>query len=178
MLKDLPLAKVYQFIEPGPVVLLTTQAAKEKPDVMAMSWHMMLEFEPPLIACVVSADNHSFKALRKYRECVIAIPPAELAETVTGIGNCTGADTDKFGVYELTPLPAKHVAAPLIGEAIVNLECKVRDTRMVNAYNLFVVECVQAWQNPKLKDARTIHHHGYGDFAVDGEMIHIKSKMR
>ena len=45
----LPLAKVYQLIEPGPVVLLTT-AHKGRANVMTMSWHMMVDFEPPLIA--------------------------------------------------------------------------------------------------------------------------------
>jgi flavin reductase (DIM6/NTAB) family NADH-FMN oxidoreductase RutF len=178
MLKNLPLERVYQFIEPGPVTLLTTQIAGAKPNVMTMSWHMMVEFEPPSIACVVSARNHSFAALRKTRECVIAVPPASLAEIVTGIGNCTGHDTDKFGTFDLTPLPASHVAAPLIGECIVNLECKVKDTYMVNRYNMFVLECVKAWGNPDLLRARTIHHHGYGRFAVDGEMIELKSKMR
>ena len=178
MLHDLPLAKVYQFIEPGPVLLLTTQMPEHKPNVMAMSWHMMMEFEPPLIGCVVSANNYSFAALKKTRQCVLAVPPATLAQTVTGIGNCTGSDTDKFGVFALTPLPAAQVAAPLIGECIVNLECRVKDTEMVKSYNMFVLECVKAWVNPKLADSATLHHHGYGNFAVDGERITVKSKMR
>lgn len=178
MMKDLPLNKVYQFIEPGPVVLLTTQAPGEKPNIMTMSWHMMLDFEPPLIGCVVAAGNYSFAALHKTNECVIAVPPASLAKIVTDIGNCTGGDTDKFGNFDLTPLPASHVAAPLIGEAIVNLECKVKDTKMVKTYNLFILECVKAWENPKLKDAPTLHHHGYGAFTMDGEHIQMKSRMR
>lgn len=178
MLTDLPLARVYQFIEPGPVALLTTQRPGKKPNVMAMSWHMMLDFEPPLLACVVSIGNDSFAALRKTRQCVIAIPPVALAETVVGIGNCTGRDTDKFGSFNLTPLPAAHVAPPLIGECIVNLECEVRDTYLVNRYNLFVLECVKAWENRKLREAKTIHHHGYGRFVVDGETIQLTSKMR
>ena len=69
MMKDLPLSKVYQLLEPGPVVLLTT-ARKGRANVMTMSWHMMVEFEPPLIACVVSSANHSFTALRATKECV------------------------------------------------------------------------------------------------------------
>ncbi|WP_298225095.1 flavin reductase family protein [Acidocella sp.] len=178
MMKELPLAKVYQFIEPGPVTLLTTQAQGAKPNVMTMSWHMMLEFEPPLIGCVVAQGNYSFAALHKTRECVIAVPPASLSKVVSGIGNCTGGDTDKFACFDLTPLPASHVAAPLIGEAIVNLECVVKDTKMVRTYNLFILECVKAWENPKLKDAPMLHHHGYGNFSVDGERIHVKSKMR
>jgi flavin reductase (DIM6/NTAB) family NADH-FMN oxidoreductase RutF len=178
MLKTLPLERVYQFIEPGPVTLLTTQMPDQKPNVMAMSWHMMLDFEPPLMACVVGAGNYSFAALHKTRQCVIAVPPARLADIVTGIGNCTGRDTDKFGTFDITPLPAAHVTAPLIGECIVNLECEVKDTYMVKRYNMFVLECVKAWVNPEMQRSATIHHHGYGRFVVDGEMIELKSKMR
>ncbi len=50
-MKELPLSKVYQLLEPGPVVLLTT-ARRGRANVMAMSWHMMIEFEPPQVACV------------------------------------------------------------------------------------------------------------------------------
>ena len=89
MLKELPLAKAYQLIEPGPVVLLTT-AQGGKANVMTMSWHMMLEFEPPQLACVVSDRDYSFAALRKTKECVIAIPGVELADKVVKIGNCSG----------------------------------------------------------------------------------------
>ena len=64
--KPLSLSKVYQLLEPGPVVLLTT-ARKGRANVMTMSWHMMVEFEPPLVACVVSSANHSFAALRATR---------------------------------------------------------------------------------------------------------------
>ena len=59
MMKDMLLSRVYQLLEPGPVVLLTT-AHKGRDNVMAMSWHMMVEFEPPLVACVVSNADYSF----------------------------------------------------------------------------------------------------------------------
>jgi flavin reductase (DIM6/NTAB) family NADH-FMN oxidoreductase RutF len=62
-MKTLSLSKVYQLLEPGPVVLLTT-ARRGRANVMTMSWHMMIEFEPPQIACVVSNANHSFAALQ------------------------------------------------------------------------------------------------------------------
>ena len=95
MMKDLPLSKVYQLLEPGPVVLLTT-AHKGRANVMTMSWHMMVEFEPPLVACVVSSADYSFAALRATKECVIAIPALELAPKVVKVGNCSGRDVDKF----------------------------------------------------------------------------------
>jgi flavin reductase (DIM6/NTAB) family NADH-FMN oxidoreductase RutF len=77
-MKELPLAKVYQLLEPGPVVLLTT-VRNGRANVMTMSWHMMVEFEPPLVGCVVSNANHSFTALRATRECVIAVPALDMA---------------------------------------------------------------------------------------------------
>jgi flavin reductase (DIM6/NTAB) family NADH-FMN oxidoreductase RutF len=175
-MRDLPLSKVYQLLEPGPVILLTT-TSKGRPNIMTMSWHMMVEFEPPLIACVVSNADYSFAALRATKECVIAIPALELAPKVVAIGNCSGRDVDKFEKFGLTPLPAKFVAPPLVAECFANLECKVADTRFVNKYGLFVLEVLKAWTDPAQKNPRTIHHHGYGSFVVDGEMIKLKSRM-
>jgi len=175
-MKALSLSKVYQLIEPGPVVLLTT-ASKGRPNVMTMSWHMMVEFEPPLIACVVSNRNHSFAALRATKECVIAIPAAKLAPKVVKIGNCSGRDVEKFKRFGLTPLPAKRVTAPLVGECFANLECKVVDASLVNKYNLFVLEALKAWIDPAQKNPKTIHHRGYGEFAIDGRKIKLSSRM-
>jgi flavin reductase (DIM6/NTAB) family NADH-FMN oxidoreductase RutF len=176
-MKELPLSKAYQLLEPGPVVLLTT-AEKGCANVMTMSWHMMVEFEPPLVACIVSEADYSFAALRKTKQCVIAIPAVVLAEKVVKIGNCSGREVDKFKIFGLTPLPAEIVEAPLIGECFANLECKVADTRMVKKYNLFVLEVLKAWRDPAQKHPKTFHHQGYGAFVVDGETIKLKSKMR
>ena len=175
-MKELPLGKVYQLIEPGPVVMLTT-AQRGRADIMTMSWHMMVDFEPPLIACVVSEADYSFAALRATGECVIAIPAVGLASKVVKVGNTSGRDIDKFAAFGLTKLPAEKVSAPLVAECFANIECRVTDTRLVNRYNLFILEGINAWVDPKQKSPKTIHHHGYGTFVVDGETIKLKSKM-
>jgi flavin reductase (DIM6/NTAB) family NADH-FMN oxidoreductase RutF len=138
---------------------------------------MMVEFEPPLVACVVRNADYSFAALRATKECVIAIPALGLAQIVVGIGNCSGRDVDKFKRFGLTQTPAKCVAPPLVAECFANLECKVVDTHLVNKFNLFVLQVLKAWTDPAQKNPKTIHHHGYGRFAVDGEMIKLKSRM-
>ena len=176
-MKPLPLSKVYQLLEPGPVVLLTT-ARKGRANVMTMSWHMMVEFEPPLVACVVSSANHSFAALRATGECVIAVPASKLAAKVVKVGNSSGRDLDKFGAFGLTPAPASRVAPPLVAECFANLECQVSDRRLVARYNLFILEVIKAWTDPAQKNPKTIHHHGYGKFVVDGATIRLKSRMR
>jgi len=174
-MRQYPLSRVYQLIEPGPVVLLTT-THKGRANVMTMSWHMMVEFTPPLVACVVSNANFSFTALRATRECVIAIPEHRLARAVVGVGNVSGRKKrDKFAAFGLTPVPASRVAPPLVAECFANLECRVRDVRFVARYNLFVLEVVKAWIDPARKRPRTLHHHGFGTFVVDGPRIKLRS---
>ena len=175
MMKPLPLSKVYQLIEPGPVVLLTTRAKNGRANVMTLSWHMMVEFTPPLIACIVSAGNDSFAALRATRECVIAIPAVKLAPLVVKIGNSSGRDMDKFTAFGLATATAKRVKPPLLPQCFANLECRVVETRLVNQLNLFVLEVVAAWHDTHKRRPRTIHHQGYGKFAVDGALIKLKS---
>ncbi|MCC7010462.1 MAG: flavin reductase family protein [Acidobacteria bacterium] len=173
-MKPLPLSRVYRLIEPGPVVLLTT-ARRGRANVMTMSWHMMVEFEPPLVACIVSEANFSFAALRATSECVIAIPSARLARTVVKIGNVSGRTVDKLAAFGLTAVPAARVQAPLIAECFANLECRVHDRRLVREYNLFVLEVVKAWIDRTQKRPRTIHHHGAGTFVVDGATMRLRS---
>lgn len=173
---ELPLSEVYQLLEPGPVVLLTT-AQKGRTNVMTMSWLTMVEFVPPLVACVVSSEDYSFAALVAEHECVIAIPAVELAPVVVKVGNSSGRAVDKFKKFGLTPRPAEFVAPPLIAECFANFECRVVDTSLVDKYNLFILEVVKAWTDPKQQQPKTIHHHGYGNFVVDGKTITLKSKM-
>ena len=108
---------------------------------------------------------------------MIAIPALELAPRVVEIGNCSGRDVDKFERFGLTPAPSKRVAPPLVAECFANLECRVIDTRLVNKYSLFILEVVKAWTDPKQKNPKTIHHHGFGSFVVDGERINLRSRM-
>lgn len=171
------MSKVYGLLEPGPVVLVTT-ASKRLSNIMTMSWHMMIDFEPPIVGCVISNRNYTFDILKTSRECVINIPTVELAKQVVGCGNTSGRKTDKFKVFGLTPSPALCVKAPLIDECYANLECKVVDGKMVVKYNLFILEVLKAWINPAMADPRTIHHRGRGSFMVAGETIKLSSKMK
>jgi len=172
-----PLAKVYGLLETGPVLLLTT-AHKGDSNVMTQSWHTMMEFEPPLVGCVVSNGNFSYSALKATRECVLNIPTAELAKKVVQCGNSTGQAIDKFAAFGLTRTPASLVAAPLIAECYASLECRVADTRMVNRYGFFVLEVVKAWVDTARKKPDTLHHRGHGLFMVAGDTIKLASKMK
>ena len=175
--RTFPLSRVYQLLEPGPVVMVTT-VSKGRPNIMTMSWHTMMEFEPPIVGCVISNRSQTFGILKATRECVINIPTKGLAEKVVGCGNTSGRHVDKFEAFHLTPTPASRVTPPLIAECYANLECRVVDARMVGKYNFFILEVVKAWIDPSKKDPRTIHHLGMGIFMVAGKKIKLPSRMK
>lgn len=175
--KDFLLSKVYQLLEPGPVVMIST-FHKGKANIMTMSWHMMIEFEPPIVGCVISNQNFTYEIIKKTKECVINIPSVELAEKVVGIGNISGAKVDKFKEFQLQAESALHVKAPMIAECFANLECKVIDTTMTSKYCIFILEVLKAWMTTSKKTQRMIHHCGNGNFIVDGKKFKLFSKKK
>lgn len=84
MFEELPSKKAYTLLESGPVVLVTTSWRKRH-NIMTMGFHMMVQHEPALVACVIGPWDHSYTAVRKSGECVIAVPTVELAEQVARI---------------------------------------------------------------------------------------------
>lgn len=172
-MKDYPLNKVFMLIEPGPVLLVTTASGRKK-NIMTLSWSMAMDFSPT-IALVTGPWNHSFEALMKTRECVLAVPAVDLMEKVVDIGMCSGTDTDKFKKFELTAKKAQEVKAPLIAECLANIECRVTD--YVEKHNIIVLSAVKAWMDPARKERRTFHANGDGTFTVDGKTINLRSRM-
>jgi flavin reductase (DIM6/NTAB) family NADH-FMN oxidoreductase RutF len=165
--QDFPVAEIRRFLEPGPVVLVSS-AWKGEANIMAMGWHMVMEFSPSLIGCIISSANHSFDLLRQSKECVINLPTDDLAPKVVRIGNSSGSDIDKFARFGLTPVAAAKVKAPLIQECYANFECKLADTRLVRTYNLFIFEVVKAHVAKSPRFPRTIHYRGDGVFMISG----------
>ncbi len=172
-MRPLKLSRAFTLIEPGPVVLVTTHDGG-KNNVMTISWTMVLDFTP-LLAITTGAWNYSFAALRKTRECVIAVPTVDLLDQLVGIGTCSGADTDKFARFGLTPVAARTVKAPLIKECLANIECRVVD--MIGRHNIVVLEGLAAYLDSARQEQRTVHAVGDGTFIVDGRRLDRKKAM-
>jgi len=173
-MEDLQLSKAFTLIEPGPVVLVTTNDGR-KDNVMTITWTMVLDFSP-LFAIATGAWNHSYTALRDTRECVLAIPTVDLIDTAVGIGTCSGKDTDKFEKFGLTRVKASRVRAPLIQECLANIECRIVD--IIDRHNIVVLEGVAAYFDTERAEQRMIHAVGDGTFFADGARIDKKEMMR
>ncbi|WP_287369576.1 flavin reductase family protein [Thauera sp.] len=172
-MQPLDLGKAFTLIEPGPVILVTTHDG-QKANIMTLSWTMVMDFTPRF-AITTGEWNYSFTALRKHRECVIAIPTVDLLDKVVGIGTCSGADIDKFSRFALTPVPAQYVRAPLINECLANIECKVID--IIERHNILVLEGLAAHFDTAREEKRTIHAVGDGTFIVDGQTLDRREMM-
>ena len=174
---DFPVAQVRRYLEPGPIVLVSSAWRGER-NIMTMGWHTVMEFTPALVGCVIAAGNHSFALIRRSRECVINLPTVDLTDAAVGIGNCCGAEIDKFARFALTPAPALKVKAPLIAECYANFECKLKDDALVERYNFFIFEVVKAHVARRPKYPRTLHYTGDGVFMVSGKIISRRGKFR
>lgn len=168
--KIFPVNEVRRYLEPGPIVLVSS-AWKSKTNIMTMGWHMMMGFSPSLFGCYIWDQNHSFEMIRRSRQCVINLPTSDLLDEVIGIGNCSGAAVNKFTKYELTPVAATIVKAPLIGECYANFECRLYDGSQINKHSLFIWEVVKAHVATSPKYPETVHYRGDGVFMIAGRNI-------
>ena len=172
-MRQLELSKAFTLMESGPVILVTTHDGGQD-NIMTISWTMVVDFTP-MFAITTGEWNYSYAALRKYRECVIAIPTVDLLDKVVGIGTCSGVDTDKFAKFKLTRVPARHVKPPLIKECLANVECQVID--IVEKHNIVVLQAVAAYVDTTRKEKRVVHAVGDGTFIVDGRRLDRRKMM-
>ena len=174
---DFPLSQVRRYLEPGPIVLVSSKW-QGKTNIMTMGWHTVMEFTPSLVGCMISGGNHSFHMIRNSSECVINLPTTALTDAVVGIGNISGAEVDKFAWFGLTAGEAHAVGAPLIRECHASFECRLHDDALVEKYNFFIFEVVKAHAAPSPKHPETLHYTGDGVFMVSGKIVSRRALFR
>ena len=180
--KSFPVEKTRRFLEPGPIVLISS-AYKGERNIMTLGWHMMLEYDR--VGCFIWDQNHSFELVRRSKECVINLPTYDLLDAVIGIGNRHAGPRDKVDKFErfgLTPAPAAKVNAPLIAECYANFECKLIDASLIRKYSLFVFQVVAAHVASVKKGGpkypTTVHYRGDGVFMVSGRHLNRRSQFK
>jgi flavin reductase (DIM6/NTAB) family NADH-FMN oxidoreductase RutF len=173
-MRELELFKAFTIIEPGPVAMVTTFNGK-RANIMTISWHCVLDFSPRFVLAT-GHWNYSFAALMKTKECVLAIPTTDLLDKVISVGTTSGADTDKFSAFGLTPIAASDVRAPLIKECYANIECRVIDS--IEKHGMVVLQAVRAWIDPARKNKTIFHYRGDGTFVADGQTFRRYAKMK
>lgn len=147
---------------PVPAVLVSCGKPGARPNLITVAWTGVCCTEPPMCTIALRPQRHSFDLIRASGEFVINLTTAAMARAVDWCGVKSGRDFDKFREMKLTPLAARIVAAPLVAESPVNLECRVREERGLGSHQLFIAEILAVHANPSYFDAKT----GYFNLAA------------
>ena len=178
---DVPLAKAYLLLNHGPVTLVSSRAG-ERSNLMAASWAMPLDFDPPKVAVVIDRSTLTRELVDASREFALNIPSRALADATLGLGSISGRSRDKWADFRLTAMPADRIGVPLVSECIAWLECRLLDERDVEQrHDLFVAEVVAASADDRVFSGgrwnfddialRTIHYVAGGQFFAIGEPV-------
>lgn len=140
---------------PIPAVMVSCGEYGGKRNIITVAWTGIVCSDPAMLSISVRPGRFSYAMIRESGEFVVNLTTAAMARAVDWCGVKSGRGVDKFAQMKLTPLPAKFVRAPLIGESPVNLECRVRDVRELGSHHMFVAEILAVHADPRHFDLKT-----------------------
>jgi len=124
---------------PLPAVLVSC-GSLSKPNLITLSWTGTICSDPPMCYISIRPERFSHELIKKSGDFVINLCDESLLEATDWCGFHSGRDFDKFHHLGLTPISAKAVGAPLLGEAPVNIECQVVDARLLGSHEMFIAK--------------------------------------
>ncbi len=129
-------------VYPLPAVLVSCGATPEEYNLLTVAWTGTVCTDPPMCYISVRPSRHSYEIIRRTGEFVINLTTEELARATDWCGVRSGRDYDKFREMGLTPQQGREVAAPIVAEAPVNIECRVRQVIPLGTHDMFLAEVV------------------------------------
>lgn len=127
---------------PLPAVMVSCQEEEGKPNIITVAWTGTVCTNPPMVYISVRPQRYSYNILKNTGEFVINLTTKTLAKATDYCGVRSGRDVDKFMEMNLTPMKGMNVKAPMIQEAPVNIECKVREILPLGSHHMFLAEVV------------------------------------
>lgn len=164
---------------PLPVVMVSMADKNGRYNIITIAWAGTVCTNPPMVSISVRPERYSFPILKETGEFVINLTTKELVYATDFCGVKSGREIDKFGELGLTPLPAKQVKAPLIGESPVNIECKARQIMALGSHYMFLADVVSVHADEKYMDEKRKFHldkaepivYSHGAYFACGEQL-------
>jgi len=127
---------------PMPAVLIASAHAGDL-GVCTVAWIGMVSGTPPTIGMGVRSSRNTLRLIEASGEFTVNIPSVGMEAIVDFCGIVSGGDVEKFSNAGLTPVRGAVVAAPLVGECLFGIECRVVDMRELGDYRLVLGEVVE-----------------------------------
>ncbi len=142
-------------IYPLPAVMVSCGDINGANNIITVAWTGTINSEPPMCYISVRPERHSYKMIKEQGAFVINLTTSKLAEATDWCGVRSGRNYDKFKEMKLTPIPAKHIKAPMIEEAPVCIECKVTQIMPLGSHDMFIAEVLAVHADEHLIDKQT-----------------------
>lgn len=127
------------FLYPLPAVMVSC-GTMEKSNIITVAWTGILNTNPATVYISVRPTRYSYNLIKEQGEFVINLTTEELAYATDWCGVKSGKDVDKFKTMNLTKQRANFVKCPMIGEAPVSVECRVKEIREFGSHHTFIAE--------------------------------------
>ncbi len=144
--------KAGNMIYPLPAVMVTCGATEEEHNIITIAWTGTICTNPPMCYISVRPERYSYDIIAKNKEFVINLTSKELANQTDWCGVRSGKKFDKFKKMNLTKGKAMVVNAPIIEEAPVNVECKVKEIVKLGSHDMFIADVVNVMVDENLMD--------------------------
>lgn len=142
-------------IYPLPAALVSCGKSPEEFNMLTVSWLGTLCSSPPMCYISVRRERKSYEIIKKNGEFVINLTNESLAYAADWCGVKSGRDYDKFKEMKLTPIMAEKVNAPLIKEAPLCIECRVKNIISLGTHDMFISEVVNIQADKRYIDPET-----------------------
>lgn len=125
---------------PLPAVMVSVTDGNGNDNIITIAWTGTVCTNPPMVSISVRKSRYSYEMLKNTGEFVINLTTEKLAFATDYCGVKSGRDVDKFREMKLTRKKASFVKAPLIEEAPVNIECRVKSVQELGSHVLFLAD--------------------------------------
>ena len=127
-------------IYPLPAVMVSVTDGEGHDNIITVAWTGTVCTNPAMAYISVRPSRYSYDMIRKTGEFVINLTTEKLAYATDFCGVRSGRDVDKFRKLNLTKEKALFVSAPMIGEAPVSIECRVREVKELGSHDMFLAD--------------------------------------
>lgn len=139
---------------PLPVVMVSAADKEGRDDIITVAWAGTVCTNPPMVSISIRPERYSYHMIRETGEFVINLTTEELAFATDYCGVKSGRDVDKFKETGLTREKAEKVKAPMIAEAPVSIECKVKEIRELGSHHMFIAQVAAVHSDEKYMDEK------------------------
>ncbi|MDD4490051.1 MAG: flavin reductase family protein [Paludibacter sp.] len=142
-------------IYPLPAALISCGKTPNEFNVLTISWLGTLCSNPPMCYISVRRERKSHEIIKANREFVINLTNEALAYAADWCGVRSGRDYNKFKEMKLTPVMAEKVNAPIIKEAPLCIECRVKEIVTLGTHDMFISEVINIQADKQYIDSET-----------------------